>query len=132
MKKTFLVLICGAGLVLGLTACSSDEAASAAGRAATTFTQAVADHDGSRACSLLAPATAESVADGKSCADAVLEQDLPSSAEIRKVDREGRSAFVLSDEDTMFLSQFPDGWKIIGAGCTEQGSAPYDCTVSGG
>jgi hypothetical protein len=132
LAKASFVLVSGLGLVLALSGCAGDDQASAAGRAAGSFTQAVADQDGARACSLLSPATADSVADDGSCAGAVLKQDLPTVAKIQKIDREGRSAFVVTDDDTMFLSQFPDGWKIIGAGCTEQGSAPYDCTVSGG
>ncbi len=119
---------------LTVSACGSDDAARAARTAAATFSQAVADQDGSRACALLSPQTAKTLADTESqpCAAAVLAEDLPTPATIQKVDREGRSAFVVTDDDTIFLSQFPDGWKIIGAGCTEQGSAPYDCTVSGG
>ena len=32
----------------------------------------------------------------------------------------------------LFLSQFPDGWKVVAAGCIPQPGRPYQCTVEGG
>ena len=128
------VLLTGFVTALTMSACGSGSAASQAGTAATDFSQAVQAQDGVRACALLSPQIAKSLAadTSQTCADAVLNQDLPVPSGLERVERQGRSAFVVTGTDTMFLSEFPDGWKVIGAGCTEQGSAPYDCVVSGG
>ncbi|GLY17152.1 hypothetical protein Kisp01_41670 [Kineosporia sp. NBRC 101677] len=133
MSSTASAFLAGLTVLL-VSACGSDGAASEAGDVAAGFSQAVGSQDGARACALLSPKIATSLAEeaSQTCADAVLNQDLPAPSGLERVERQGRSAFVVTATDTMFLSEFPDGWKVIGAGCTEQGSAPYDCAVSGG
>jgi hypothetical protein len=103
-------------------------------QAALAFTRAVSDADGTRACTLLSPLVASAIAESSktTCAEAVLHEDLPTSAPVRSVQRFGRQAQVITETDTVFLSQFPTGWKIIGAGCAPHGDAPYDCAVSKG
>jgi hypothetical protein len=34
--------------------------------------------------------------------------------------------------DTVFLAEFPDGWKVVAAACTPRDRLPYDCQVEGG
>lgn len=103
-------------------------------RAVGAFTQAITTADGARACSVLSPSVAQAVADavGAPCAQAVLQEDLPGTSPVRAARIDGRSAFVVTGTDTLFLSEFDDGWKVIGAGCRAVGDGPYDCTVSGG
>jgi hypothetical protein len=116
-----------------LAGCSGSDAAGAA-RAASDFAVAVSDSDGGRACTLLSPALARSLADaqGTPCASAVLGQQLPPPAPTERTEVDGQQAFVVTRTDTMFLSRFPGGWRVIGAGCVPEGDAPYDCAVSGG
>lgn len=103
-------------------------------RVAVSFSNAITNGDGVRACALLSPQTAAAVAEASrsACPDAVLHQDLPAATPLRSVQRYGKQALVRSATDTMFLSEFPTGWKIIGAGCRPQGERPYDCGVSKG
>ncbi|GHE56522.1 hypothetical protein [Streptomyces vinaceus] len=44
----------------------------------------------------------------------------------------GRQALLRMARDTLFLSQFNDGWKIVGAGCEPQADMPYRCSLKGG
>jgi hypothetical protein len=69
---------------------------------------------------------------GTACSDAILQESLPAPSPVRHAERYGHQALVTTGTDTVFLSQFPEGWKIIGAGCRPAGDKPYDCAVSGG
>jgi hypothetical protein len=101
---------------------------------AAAFAQAVSAADGSLACRLLSPEVQSAVAEsaGTPCPVALLQEDLPAPSPARRVERYGQQAFVTTGSDTMFLAAFPDGWKVIAAGCRPQGDKPYDCAVSGG
>jgi hypothetical protein len=108
-------------------------------RTATAFTRAVGDGDAAAACELLSPEVRAEVGESAegSCADAVRESPPPSSTAVVRTERFGRQALVVTDGDTLFLSEFSDGWKVIGAGCTARASSPtsslpYDCQISGG
>ena len=104
------------------------------GSTAAEFAQAVASSDGRLACTLLSAQVSSAIADsrGMPCPAAVLKAGLPAPSAVREVRRYGRQAFVTTGTDTVFLSEFPGGWKIIGAGCSPRGDKPYDCAVSGG
>lgn len=65
------------------------------------------------------------------CAKAILEEDLPTVHRVRDVQVWGDQALIRFDDDNLFLSQFPHGWKVVAAGCTPQGHKPYDCQVDG-
>lgn len=43
----------------------------------------------------------------------------------------GQSALVSFQRYTLFLSSFPDGWRVVAADCkaADQADAPYDCQV---
>jgi hypothetical protein len=44
----------------------------------------------------------------------------------------GQRAQVRLSGDTVFLAVFPDGWRVVAAGCTARGEKPYDCVLQGG
>ncbi|MFB7172425.1 hypothetical protein ACFCYM_16585 [Streptomyces sp. NPDC056254] len=44
----------------------------------------------------------------------------------------GRMALVRAEGDALFLSLFTGGWRVVAAGCTPRGDAPYRCLVKGG
>ena len=109
--------------------------AAAAGDVAVRMLQAVAVGDGRAACALLAPDTAAELAGSQEtpCERAVLAQDLPAPAAVRRTQIYGQWAQVRLDSDTVFLAAFRAGWRVVAAGCTVRGGdEPYDCTVQGG
>jgi acetyl-CoA acetyltransferase len=88
--------------------------------------------DGAAACTLLSEDAQEELQEsGDSCEVAVLEAGLSPDGRVEKVSVYDTSAQVRYDDDVVFLSDFPEGWKVIAAGCTRQADAPYDCSVDG-
>ncbi|GIE92269.1 hypothetical protein [Actinoplanes regularis] len=127
----------GAALVVFLVAgCGSvRERADAAAGTATRLLTAVAGRDGSAACALLAPDTVADVAEaaGTSCAEAILDEDLPGPGAVTSAVVYGQWAQVRVSGDTMFLAVFGGGWRVVAAGCVPRGAdRPYDCSISGG
>ncbi|MEU4557962.1 hypothetical protein AB0F72_06215 [Actinoplanes sp. NPDC023936] len=117
------------GLLL-LAGCGSvDDRSAAAASVASSFLQAVADRDGSAACGVLAPATAEKI--GEDCAEGVLSEPLPAPSPVTDSQVYGQRALVRLGNETIFLGMFPGGWRVVAAGCTPQGDRPYDCVVEG-
>ncbi|MFJ9643797.1 hypothetical protein ACWEPM_34380 [Streptomyces sp. NPDC004244] len=98
------------------------------------FEQAVAVGDQPRACTLLAPATRRQLEQDarQSCPQALGSEQLPPAGSLRDVRAYGRQAMARMSGDTLFLSLFPDGWKVVAAGCTPQSDRPYQCLVKGG
>ena len=89
--------------------------------------------DGAAACDLLSEDAQEELQEsGDSCEVAVLEAGLSPDGTVEKVSVYDTSGQVRYDDDVVFLSEFPEGWKVIAAGCEKQAAAPYDCTVQGG
>ena len=89
------------------------------------------------ACALLAPETVREVEDlsDKPCVRALPALDLPAGGAIDRLTVAGHSGEAVLAGDTIFLALFDDGWRVIAAGCTAQGSdpqRPYDCTVKAG
>jgi hypothetical protein len=94
---------------------------------------AIRAEDGAAACELLSEDAQEQLQEsGESCEVAVLEAGLSPDGRVEKVSAYGTSGQVRYDDDVVFLADFPEGWKVIGAGCEPQAEAPYDCTVQGG
>jgi hypothetical protein len=106
----------------------------AVNEAASDFYAALADRRGADACALLAPETLREVeqATGAACEDAILQEEIPPPGEQVQVSRFGNQAQVRFDAETAFLAEFPQGWRVVAAGCAERQSRPYDCQVKGG
>ncbi|KQX51097.1 hypothetical protein ASE09_13570 [Streptomyces sp. Root66D1] len=106
------------------------DAAAAAGSA---FEAAVRAGDHVRACELLAPQTRRQLEQNeqKACASAFTSQELPTARGIRNVEVYGRQAMVRMAGDTLFLSLFTAGWKVVAAGCVPRPDQPYDCLLKG-
>lgn len=109
-----------------------EDGAAAAGAA---FEAAVAAGDHIRACELLAPQTRQQLEQNekKACPTALASQELPRTRGIQGVEAYGRQAIARTagDTDTLFLSLFTAGWKVVAAGCTPQSGRPYDCLIKG-
>ncbi|MEU6944772.1 hypothetical protein ABZ957_05920 [Streptomyces sp. NPDC046316] len=106
------------------------DAAAAAGAA---FEAAVAAGDHIRACGLLAPQTRQQLEqdEQKACPAAFASQELPRRRGIQGAEVYGRQAMVRTAGDTLFLSLFTGGWKVVAAGCTPRPDQPYDCLIKG-
>ncbi|GHE75779.1 hypothetical protein [Streptomyces vinaceus] len=98
------------------------------------FERSLAAGDRAAACRLLAPRTRGELEqeEEKACPDALGAQELPRTGPVRATEVYGRQAMLRLVGDTLFLSQFDDGWKIVAAGCTPQGDRPYQCVLKGG
>ena len=127
-----LVVCLLSGLALAGCASAGDRADAAADVAVRMLAAADAQ-DGTAACAALAPDTLDELEQsaGKPCADAILEEDLPAPGRVAGADVYGQWAQVRLDADTVFLAVFPDGWRVVAAGCTPRGERPYDCRVEG-
>ncbi|KKZ70931.1 hypothetical protein VO63_26385 [Streptomyces showdoensis] len=121
-------------MALGAAACGApaarEESAASAGAA---FEAAVASGDHVRACGLLAPGTREQLLqdERRPCPGALAAQGLPRTHGVRTTEAYGRQALVRMAGDTLFLSLFDSGWKVVAAGCTARPGRPYDCTLKG-
>lgn len=121
-------------LIVAGCAPASDRAAAADGAALRLFAELNAG-SGAAACAVLAPDAAAEVAEsgGKPCAQAILDEDLPSPGVVTRTAVYGQRAQVRLTGDTVFLAVFPGGWRVVAAGCRPgSGGRPYDCTVQGG
>ncbi len=124
-------LACAAvAALLVVSGCASSKAPEAED-AALRFYQAFEGSDGATACDLLAPKTRDDVASssGTDCAKAILEEQLPAVESPSGTTVFGDQAQVKLGAETVFLAEFPDGWKVVAAGCTPNGDLPYDCEV---
>ncbi|WPO69710.1 hypothetical protein [Streptomyces sp. KN37] len=124
-----------AALLGALTGCgNADAREDAAAEAASRFEASLRASDAVRGCAALAPGTRDELEQSSEqpCVRALPEAGLPLAQEIRGVDVYGRQARVVTDRDTLFLSSFPGGWKVTGAGCTPRPEKPYQCLIKGG
>ncbi|CAM5280469.1 hypothetical protein SALBM135S_08638 [Streptomyces alboniger] len=106
----------------------------AAAHAATRFEEALRAPDTARGCAALAPGTRDELERTAElpCARALPDAGLPEAGPVRTVDVHGRQARVVAAGDTLFLSSFPHGWKVVAAGCTARPEKPYQCLIKGG
>ncbi|MGV9454583.1 hypothetical protein [Streptomyces sp. NPDC003635] len=102
--------------------------------AATTFEKAIDDGAYDRVCALLAPATVEELEEsaGSPCATAVSQDSPPPGGPVQRTDLYGNQARVVLSSDTLFLSRFAAGWKVVAADCAPQPNEPYRCRIKGG
>ncbi|MFI6009561.1 hypothetical protein ACIBAG_12140 [Streptomyces sp. NPDC051243] len=87
-----------------------------------------------RACAVLAPGTVEELESsaGSPCAEALrAESPVPGGA-VRRTDVYGNQARAVLSTDTLFLSHFASGWKVVAAGCEPRPGQPYQCRIKGG
>jgi hypothetical protein len=125
-----LLAVCVGGSVLAGCGASDDPAAARARH----FYAALAEDDGSGACADLAPEARLSLEqeEEKPCAEAVLDQDLPSVTGDPSVKVYGSMAQVAFGTETTFLSRFDDRWLLTAVGCAPVPESPYDCTIEVG
>jgi hypothetical protein len=86
------------------------------------------------ACELLAPATIEAVTSraGRGCAEALSGHAPEGGPHVQRVEVAGGSAFVVLDDQVVFLARFPQGWLVTAAGCSRDdldAAVPYECEV---
>ncbi|MEU8438356.1 hypothetical protein AB0F18_36770 [Streptomyces sp. NPDC029216] len=121
-------------MTLGAAGCGGPAARQdAAAAAGSAFEAAVASGDHVRACELLAPQARQQLEQGeqKACPEALASQELPGTRGVQEVEAYGRQALVRLSGDTLFLSLFPAGWKVVAAGCTPRSDQPYNCLIKG-
>ncbi|MEV4344650.1 hypothetical protein AB0J83_09260 [Actinoplanes sp. NPDC049596] len=128
MRRSAALLILVGALAGCSTVGSREEAAAGV---ATRLLTAAGAGDGDAACAVLAPATVKTVAEDEPCPEAILGKSLPKPGTVVETSVYGQWAQVKLDDDTIFLAAFPEGWRVVAAGCTPQASRPYDCTVEG-
>jgi len=117
-------------LCLAVAGCGAP-ATSGVANTARGFYGALLHDNGRRACRLLAPETRHELVQTAKvpCSTAILREDIPDPGRLLAVEHFGEQAQVRGRGDTTFLAQFPDGWKVIAAGCTPRRPLPYDCEV---
>jgi hypothetical protein len=121
--------------LLLVAACSGTSArATDASGTAAGFERALQGGDVHSACAALAPQTLREVEQtgDASCVKALPGEKLPAGGAVGAVRVYGSQAQVVLASDTLFMSHFADGWKIVAAGCRPQGDQPYQCAVQGG
>ena len=126
-----VTLFAATGLCLAVAGCASAQTSDVSDTA-KAFSAAMSGGDGTKACALLTTDVAEAVSQdrGGACAEVILEEGWGSTGEVVSVQVAGQRAWVVLDTDTVFLSRFPDGWRVIAAGCTTRDTArPYDCVI---
>lgn len=127
-----LGLLC-LGVAVLVSACGSP-ADHAAERSSSDLRDAIASQDGAAACALLSPSTVDELEQsaGRPCPEAILEETVPTDGTASRVRVFGSMAEVRYDGDTVFLSRFPEGWRVSAAGCTATPRGTYDCVINGG
>ncbi|MDX3697231.1 hypothetical protein PV726_44905 [Streptomyces europaeiscabiei] len=124
-----LMVVCGVG-GCGTVAERRDDVRDTA----TVFEQALGERAYDRVCAVLAPSTVAELelSAGSPCAKAVSEESLRPGGPVRQTDVYGNQARTVLSSDTLFLSRFTSGWKVVAAGCEPRPQEPYQCRIKGG
>jgi ketosteroid isomerase-like protein len=120
-------------LVLAASACGSSQD-DPARDVAVRFYSAVADRDGPAACDLLAPETLDEVEQSarRPCPEGLFDEGLRAVRDPAETRVFGTMAQVRYRSETVFLTRFRDGWKVMAAGCAPAAAERYDCRIQGG
>src|SRR4051812_8299950 len=132
MRRLHLVVPFAIGLLV--TACGGIGGNAGGARAAAeSFTTAVQQQDFATACDLLAPETKRELESSQeqSCDQALGQQELDEEGGVSKAEVYGRSGRAMVGTDTIFLSRFPNGWRVTAAGCRPREDLPYECELQG-
>ncbi|MGW6862520.1 hypothetical protein [Streptomyces xanthophaeus] len=136
LERMVAALLCAGAVAVLVSGCGAPSARVDGARAAgERFERALASGDHEAACRLLAPETSGQLeqGEGRACREALGEEGLPMAGAVRTTEVYGRQAMLRLVGDTLFLSQFSGGWKVVAAGCTPQGvQQPYQCVLKGG
>jgi hypothetical protein len=102
--------------------------------AAAAFEKALGEGAYERMCAALAPGTVDELEQsaGSRCAEALSEESLPPGGAVRVADVYGNQARAVLAGDTLFLSRFTTGWKVVAAGCRPRPHLPYQCQIKSG
>jgi hypothetical protein len=100
---------------------------------ADRFHAALEARDGAAACAQLSAETTATLErqEQRSCAEAVVELDLPAGARASRAEVYVTSALAeLAADGAVFLDETSEGWRISAAGCEPTaGDRPYDCEL---
>jgi hypothetical protein len=121
-------------LVLGIVSGCGRPSVPGPRQAASDFEKAVQARHGDSACRALAPSTKSELrqSEGTPCPTGVLKLHLPTAGSVQHVQVFGTMALVRFTRDTMFVSRFHHGWRVLAAGCRSVPGHPYDCDLQGG
>ncbi len=100
-------------------------------QAAQSFIEATASGNAAQACDRISPEAVrmlERTAKAR-CAQALRGLQLPGSSAVHGADVFGGNARVITDADTLFLSEYDDGWRVTAAGCQDLEESPYACLL---
>ncbi|MEV6905099.1 hypothetical protein [Amycolatopsis sp. NPDC051372] len=115
-----------AAFLLAAAGCGAADAPEAQATA-QGFVTAAATGTAVEACALLAPRARDAL--GPAGCQPVL-AEVP-HAPVVSASVWGDEAQARSAADTLFLHEFPDGWRVTGAGCHLRNEQVYDCAVGG-
>jgi hypothetical protein len=124
--------VCVVAAVFAVGGCGGSSDTVPASDAAGKFVSALAVNNSATACSLLAPQAVRRIVvlRPEGCPEALPTLGLPADRP-DKVEVWSDTAQIKTKGDTLFLRKFPEGWRIVGAGCVPHGEEPYECKVDG-
>jgi hypothetical protein len=130
--RGILLVAVAAALLAG---CGASDRAPDAAAVAERFHAAIGREDGEAACAELAEETASKLEqqEGKPCAEAVLDLDLPGGGRSADATVYVTTASVtLAEGGTAFLDESDAGWEVSAAGCVPTApDLPYECELEG-
>ena len=124
-------LVCIAILAALLSGCGTDSSAGDARQAVRDFYAALERHDGAAACNRLSEGARSSLetSEKKPCEQAVLVLGLKPSRIVAVRVFVTSAEAELSEGESTFLDQTPQGWKISALACSPQHEQPYECEL---